>query len=188
VLGKSAVASLHVLGSGLPLAISDGMASRANCHMRMPALRSSMAMMPPPLSLNVVPNVEVPASTPQPALSAVLFTQLVVSALPVSLRLTPIEQPELVCSVIWFCALDTTLTASMTSISPFIGQLEGSVSQRAGQVPQPIGLCKISKMKSPSAYCDFEVTRTEKRPVEALGMLSAVTKVSTLRMAEEEDA
>jgi hypothetical protein len=41
-------------------------------------------------------------------------------------------------------------------------------------------------MKSPSVYCVLEVTRTEKRPVDALGTLSAVTEVSTRRTAEEE--
>lgn len=68
VPGKSAVASGHVLGSGLPLEISDGMDARANCQIRIPALRSSMAITPPPLELKAVPKVLVPAWTPQPAL------------------------------------------------------------------------------------------------------------------------
>lgn len=132
--------------------------------------------------------MEEPASTPQPALSSVELTQDVVSDFPVSLRFTPMLQPADVCSVIWFSALPTTFTASMISISPFVGQLLGSVSQRAGQVPQPIGVCRMSKMKSPSVYCVLEVMRTLKRPVEALGLLSAVTEVSTRRIALEEPA
>ena len=75
-------------------------------------------MIPPPAELKPVPKeVEVP-STPHPALSFVVFTQLDCSDLPVSLRLTDIEQPEEVWSVIWLFVLDTTFTASMTSISP----------------------------------------------------------------------
>ena len=54
--------------------------------------------------------------------------------------------------IIWFSALPTTFTASMTSISPFAGQLLGSVNHSAGHVPQPIGVCTTSKMKSPSVY------------------------------------
>ena len=53
-------------------------------------------------------------------------------------------------------------------------------------MPQPIGVCITSKMKRPSVYCVLEVMRTEKRPVDALGLLSAVTDVSTLRTAEDE--
>jgi len=143
--------------------------------------------MPPPALLKSAPKVVDPASTPQPALSSVVFTQLVVSDFPVSLRLTPILQPDVVCSVIWLYVLDTTLTASMTSISPLYGQFEGSVSQRAGQVPQPSGLWMTSKMKSVSRpYWVLEETRTEKRPVEALGLESGPTEVSTRRTAEEE--
>jgi hypothetical protein len=76
----------------------------------------------------------------------------------------------------------------MTSISPFVGQFEGSESQRAGQVPQPIGVCFTSKMKSPSVYWVLELMRTEKRPVEAFGTESAVTEVSTRRTALESPA
>jgi len=63
---------------------------------------------------------------------------------------------------------ETTFTASMMSISPFVGQFEGSDIQRAGQVPHPIGVCLISKRKSPSLYWVLDVKRTEKRPVDAL--------------------
>jgi len=186
VPGKSAVASGHVLGSGDPLVISDGISLRPNCQILIPALLSSIAMTAPPALLKSEPKVVDPASTPQPALSAVLFTQLVVSDLPVSLRLTFMVQPEEVCSVIWLEVLPTTFTASMTSISPLVGQFEGSVSQSAGQVPQPIGLCFTSKMKRLlRPYCCLEVTRTEKRPVEALGWESGPTEVSTRRTAEE---
>jgi hypothetical protein len=77
----------------------------------------------------------------------------------------------------------------MTSISPFVGQFEGSVSQSAGQVPQPMGLCNTSKMKRLlRPYCCFEEMRTEKRPVEALGDEEGPTEVSTRRMAEDEEA
>lgn len=161
------------------------MEERGNCHIRMPSLRSSMAATPPPLALNVDPNVLVPASTPQPALESVLFKQFVVRTFPDSFRLTPIEHPAAVCSVIWFCASETTLTASMTSISPLVGQFAGSETQRAGHVPQPIGVWMTSKMKRPEAYCFLDWRRTEKRPVEALGTVSVVTVVSTLSMAEE---
>jgi hypothetical protein len=68
--------------------------------------------------LNPVPNDDELPSTPHPALSFVLFTQDDCRDFPISFRFTPIEQPEDVCSVIWFSVLPTTLTASMTSISP----------------------------------------------------------------------
>ena len=55
-------------------------------------------------------------------------------------------------------------------------------------MPQPVGVCITSKMKSPSVYCALEVTRTEKRPVEALGTEVLVTDVSTRRTAEEAPA
>jgi hypothetical protein len=118
----------------------------------------------------------------------VLFTQLVAKEFPVSLRLTFMVHPGAVCRVIWFSALDITLTASITSTSPFVGQFEGSVSQSAGQVAQPIGVCITSKMNSPSEYCFLDSIRTENRPVEALGTVSLLTVVSTLKMADEEDA
>ena len=70
------MASPQILGSGEPEVISAGMEERANCHMRMPADRSSIAITPPPRLLKAVPNVELPASTPQPALSLVEFKQL----------------------------------------------------------------------------------------------------------------
>ena len=38
---------------------------------------------------------------------------------------------------------------SMTSISPFVGQLDWSDSQSAGQVEQPYGVWRTSKMKRP---------------------------------------
>ena len=93
------------------------------------------------------------------------------------------------CRVIWFLAFETTFTASMRSISPFMGQLLSSTSQRAGQVPQPIGVCFTSKIKRLLVpYCFLEVTRTENRPVEALGMVDELTDVSTRRTADEVDA
>lgn len=188
VLGKSAVASPQLLGSG-ELQTSLGIESLANCHILIPALLNSIAITPPPLLLNVLPNVDlsVLASTPHPAFSLVLLTQEFWRDFPVSLRLTPMLQPEEVWSVIWLLYSPTTLTASMMSISPFVGQFAGSESQRAGQVPQPKGECLTSKTKRLlSPYCFFEVTRTEKRPVEASGEEVLPTEVSTRRMAEEE--
>ncbi len=109
--------------------------------------------------------------------------------LPVSFRFTPMLQPEVVCKAIWLFVLPTTFTASMTSISPFFGQTLGSVSQSAGHVPQPNGVCRMLKTKREfRPYCFFEEIRTEKRPVEALGTESAVTEVSTRRIAEVEEA
>ena len=90
------MASLHVLGSGVPLVISAGIETRGNCHMRIPAERSSTAMMPPPALLKASPNVLVPAETPHPAFASVEFRQLLFRDLPVSLRFTPIEQPAVV--------------------------------------------------------------------------------------------
>ena len=74
----------------------------------------------------------------------------------------------MVCRLIWF-PVEAVFTASKTSISPFLGQTEGSVVHRAGlggglvvneggtteshglthHVPQPNGVCMTSKMKSP---------------------------------------
>lgn len=76
----------------------------------------------------------------------------------------------------------------MISISPFVGQLAGSLSQSAGHVAQPIGVWTISKMNRPSVYCVLDSIRTEKRPVDAFGTLSAVTDVSTLITAELDEA
>jgi hypothetical protein len=105
------------------------------------------------------------------------------------LRLTFMVQSLVVCSVIWFSVLPTTFTASMMSISPLLGQLAWSEVQSAGQVPQPRGVCTTSKTKRvPTPYCFLEEIRTEKRPVEALGVEVFVTDVSTRRTAEEEDA
>lgn len=186
VFGKSAVAVPQLFGSG-ELQTLLGTTSLANCHMRIPADRSSKARTPPPLLLNVSPKVvSVPALTPQPALASVVLTQDDPITLPVSFRLTPfIVQPLDVWSVIWLNELSTTFTASMTSISPFSGQFEGSVSQRAGQVPHPIGECLTSKTKRVlRPYCFLEVTRTEKRPVDALGTDELETDVSTRRIAD----
>jgi hypothetical protein len=119
VLGKSAVASPQVLGSGVPLVISEGIELRPNCHILMPADLSSMARIAPPALLKSAPKVVDPASTPQPALSLVVFTQEVDSDFPVSLRLTSILQPDVVCRVIWLEVVETTFTASITSISPW---------------------------------------------------------------------
>ena len=169
--------------------MSEGMDARTNCHIRIPSVRNSIAMAPPPTLLKPVPKLVESPVTPQPALLSVVLTHEVVSCLPVSLRLTPILQPLDVCSVIWFAALLTTLTVSITSISPFRGQLEGSDNQSAGHVPQPIGVWTTSKMKRlPTLYCFLEEMRTEKRPVEAFGTVSSVTEVSTRRTAEDEDA
>jgi hypothetical protein len=119
VLGKSAVASPQVLGSGVPLVISEGIALRPNCQSLMPADLSSMARIAPPALLKPVPKVVDPASTPQPALSLVVFTQEVDNDFPVSLRLTSILQPGDVCKVIWLGVVEMTFTASITSISPW---------------------------------------------------------------------
>ncbi len=119
MLGKSAVASPQVLGSGVPLVISDGIELRPNCHILMPADLSSMARIAPPALLKSAPKVVDPASTPQPALSLVVFTQEVDSDFPVSLRLTSTLQPDEVCRVIWLGAVEMTFTASITSISPW---------------------------------------------------------------------
>jgi hypothetical protein len=43
-------------------------------------------------------------------------------------------------------------------------------------------------MNSPSEYCFLDSIRTENRPVEALGTVLLLTVVSTLKMADEEDA
>lgn len=69
----------------------------------------------------------------------------------------------------------------MTSISPFAGQLLGSVVQSAGQVPQPYGEWITSKTKRPVSYWFFEVIRTEARP-----SVASVDVWSTLRTAEVE--
>jgi hypothetical protein len=71
VEGKSAAASGHVDGSGFPPMMSGGTLPRVNCHMRMPALRSSMAMMPPPAALKDGPKEEEGPLTPQPELEFV---------------------------------------------------------------------------------------------------------------------
>jgi hypothetical protein len=80
------------------------------------------------------------------------------------------------------------LVASKTSISPLAGQTAGlgSESHRAGQVPHPKGVWRTSKRKRvPTGYCVLDSTRTEKRPVEALGTEDGPTVVSTLRIAVE---
>ena len=57
-----------------------------------------------------------------------------------------IVHPELVCNDIIFG--DTSLTPSTMSTSPRLGQLERPVSQAAGHVPHPCGICLISKLGS----------------------------------------
>ena len=53
----------------------------------------------------------------------------------------------------------------------------------------PVGVWMTSKMnRLLRPYWFLEDTRTEKRPVDALGTLSAVTEVSTRRKADEEEA
>ena len=53
----------------------------------------------------------------------------------------------------------------------------------------PVGVWMTSKMKRLlRPYWFLEDTWTEKRPVDALGTLSAVTEVSTRRKADEEEA
>lgn len=91
----------------------------------MPASLSSRASTPPPFELNVEPKVvSVPALTPQPPLALVVLAQVLASTLPVSLRLTFfIVQPLEVWRVIWLKEVSITLTASMTSISPFSGPI-----------------------------------------------------------------
>jgi len=113
------VASPQVLGSGDPLLISEGIELRPNCQTLIPAERSSMARIAPPALLKSAPKVVDPASTPQPVLSLVVFTQESESDFPVSLRLTSILQPDEVCRVIWLGTVDRTFTASITSISPW---------------------------------------------------------------------
>ena len=54
-----------------------------------------------------------------------------------------------------------------------------SVSQRAGHVPHPYGVCLTSKRKSPGPYWALDSRRTEKRPVEASGSEPGPTVVST---------
>lgn len=136
VSGKSASAVPHVLGSGDPPVMSDGMLPRANCHILMPALRHSSAMTPPPPALNSSPYVAVDPSTPQPVLLVPLDAQLACVEEPVILRLWFMLQPDDVWSVM---ALPSSarFVASITSISPLSGQLDGSASHSAGHVPQP---------------------------------------------------
>lgn len=75
------------------------------------------------------------------------------------------------------------LLDSTTSISPFWGQLDGSVSHSAGQVAQPYGEWTTSKMNSPWSYCLLEVTRTDRRPVVWFAVV-----VSTLMIAVVSEA
>lgn len=58
-----------------------------------------------------------------------------------------------------------------------------SVSQRAGHVPHPYGVCLTSKTKRPGPYWALDSRRTEKRPVEASGTEPGPTVVSTRIMA-----
>ena len=55
VSGKSASAEPQVLGLGFWLVMSLGIALRANCHMRIPSVRHSTAMTPPPWLLKAGP-------------------------------------------------------------------------------------------------------------------------------------
>lgn len=64
---------------------------------------------------------------------------------------------------------------------PLYGQLFGSDNQSAGQVLQPYGEFRISKMNRPDSYCFFDVIRTENRPVDAF-----LVVVSTRRTAASE--
>jgi hypothetical protein len=107
------------------------------------------------------------ARTEQPALWFVALWQSDCRGWPVCLHLTSMVQWEVVCRVIWL-PVEALLVVSRMSISPLVGQLDGSkggisgvverggegredgpVSQRAGQVKQPQGAWMMSKMKRP---------------------------------------
>lgn len=84
--------------------------------------------------------------TPQPvkALPALQFAEAVV--VPAAELAFETVQPGAVCRVIELVAW--LLTPSIMSISPEAGQLGPNI-QKAGQTPQPVGMCEMSAMKSP---------------------------------------
>mmetsp|Transcript_29763 Transcript_29763/g.59481 ORF Transcript_29763/g.59481 Transcript_29763/m.59481 type:complete len:200 (-) Transcript_29763:509-1108(-) len=67
------------------------------------------------------------------------------------------------------------------SISPLTGQLASSVSQKAGQVPHPAGMCRRSMMKSPRLKRRWPSRRMELRGPWGLGLEERMTKVSVGR-------
>jgi hypothetical protein len=71
----------------------------------------------------------------------------------------------------------------MCVVTPNAAEPSYSESHRAGQVAQPYGVCFTSNTKSPVLYWFLDSSRTEKRPVEALGDELGPTVVSTLTTA-----
>jgi hypothetical protein len=83
-----AAGSPHVLGFGLPDAMSDGIDSRGKNQMLMAASVHSVAYTPPPFALNPEPyDAVLPSDMPQPTLLAwpgALTSQLEVFSVPVN--------------------------------------------------------------------------------------------------------
>lgn len=124
---------LEVRSPGLP-------PSRGQNHALIALLFLSSAHHPPPTALNDGPKLFASAAwTLQPVLPVSAATQFRLLGVPVCARLAGTVQPAEVCkltrSVPWL------LTPSTRSISPSFGQVTSLVSQMAGQVPQPSGMC-----------------------------------------------
>lgn len=112
-----------------------------------------------------------PAETPQPSLLLVVLTQEVERIDPVCLRtMDDMEQEGAVWRVIWlndFCESGRGLTVSKMSTSPLRGQLEGSVSQRAGQVAQPTGVWRtIFISVSPCSWSSSDQRKVDRERKE----------------------
>mmetsp|Transcript_23794 Transcript_23794/g.50604 ORF Transcript_23794/g.50604 Transcript_23794/m.50604 type:complete len:221 (-) Transcript_23794:996-1658(-) len=70
-----------------------------------------------------------------------------------------ISHPFLVWSAVF--ASDWQFTPSTISISPFTGQFASSVSQKAGHVPQPDGMCRTSMINNPRLNRFFPSNRMD---------------------------
>lgn len=167
LLAKSALGSPQPVGSGLEEFTSAGVEPRGKDQILMKSEVHSVAKTAPWLSLKALPNVmlelswieqpkllkfrselyEIGDSTyfgsPLPSVPRLQSVPCV--RYPVKLVFAISKAGE-VCKVIPFWV--STLTPSTISISPPTGQ-SGPTSQKAGHVPQPVGICCISTMKRP---------------------------------------
>ena len=126
------------------------------------------AYTPPPFLLKAGPKLAgFVSAMEQPTFLpwlAALTSQLGVARVPVNkVEELEIAQPAVVCMVmllpIW------SLTPSTMSISPYVGHAAPEPrSQSAGHVPQPVGMCAMSKMNRPWVQDAVDSTRTDGRP------------------------
>jgi len=110
VFGNLPLGPASSLGLDSPETISAGIDARLNYQIRIPSLRHSTAITPPPTALNTFPKTPGPEITPHPALLYKLALQSVVFVLilkivvtePVIFRLPSIRQVGLVYSTAEF--------------------------------------------------------------------------------------